>query len=152
MATILGGISTLHGVLRAAERSWLRHLEAALCARRLTADQWCMLSNLSPELGITMSELAVRAQLPPSSATRHADHLAERGLIFRIAAADDRRRILIGLSRRGAELVEEVRVEEERAEAELRGRLGGDDYLELLRLLERVALEPVADGRVSVPD
>ncbi|MFC9993329.1 MarR family winged helix-turn-helix transcriptional regulator [Nocardia sp. NPDC127526] len=139
MATILGGISTLHRALRAAERSWLRHLDAALCARRLTADQWCMLTNLSPDTGITMSELAARAQLPPSSATRHADHLAERGLIFRVAAADDRRRILIGLSRRGVELVEEVRAEEVRAEADLRRRLGAQDYLELVRLLEQVA-------------
>lgn len=97
-----------------------------------------MLTNLSSDIGITMSELAHRAQLPPSSATRHADHLAERGLIFRVAAADDRRRILIGLSRRGVELVEEVRAEEMRAEAELRRTLGGGDYAELLRLLEQV--------------
>ncbi|WP_460722457.1 MarR family winged helix-turn-helix transcriptional regulator [Nocardia heshunensis] len=145
MATILGGFSTLHGALRAAERSWLRHLDAALCARRLTADQWCMLTNLSPDIGITMSELAGRTQLPPSSATRHADHLAERGLIFRVAAADDRRRILIGLSRRGEELVEEVRAEEVRAEAEMRRSLGSDDYLELVRLLGRVAEAPLPD-------
>lgn len=145
MATILGGFSTLHGALRAAERSWLRHLDAALCARRLTADQWCMLANLSPDIGITMSELAGRTQLPPSSATRHADHLAERGLIFRVAAADDRRRILIGLSRRGEELVEEVRAEEVRAEAEMRRSLGSDDYLELVRLLGRVAEAPLPE-------
>uniref|UniRef100_UPI00245467BA MarR family transcriptional regulator n=1 Tax=Nocardia brasiliensis TaxID=37326 RepID=UPI00245467BA len=104
MTTIVSGYSTLHGALRAAERGWLRHLDAALCARQLTADQWSMLSNLSSETGITMSELAARSQLAPSSATRHADYLAERGLIFRLAAQDDRRRILIGLSRLGAEL------------------------------------------------
>ncbi|GAB2528708.1 hypothetical protein GCM10027167_36140 [Nocardia heshunensis] len=104
-----------------------------------------MLTNLSPDIGITMSELAGRTQLPPSSATRHADHLAERGLIFRVAAADDRRRILIGLSRRGEELVEEVRAEEVRAEAEMRRSLGSDDYLELVRLLGRVAEAPLPD-------
>uniref|UniRef100_UPI002456613A MarR family winged helix-turn-helix transcriptional regulator n=1 Tax=Nocardia brasiliensis TaxID=37326 RepID=UPI002456613A len=108
MTTIVSGYSTLHGALRAAERGWLRHLDAALCARQLTADQWSMLSNLSSETGITMSELAARSQLAPSSATRHADYLAERGLIFRLAAQDDRRRILIGLSRLGAELVATV--------------------------------------------
>ncbi|WP_280449835.1 MarR family winged helix-turn-helix transcriptional regulator [Nocardia brasiliensis] len=108
MTTIVSGYSTLHGALRAAERGWLRHLDAALCARQLTADQWSMLSNLSSETGITMSELAARSQLAPSSATRHADYLAERGLIFRLAAQDDRRRILIGLSRLGAELVASV--------------------------------------------
>ena len=139
MTTIVSGYSTLHGALRAAERRWLDHLDAALCARQLTADQWSMLSNLSTEFGITMSELAARSQLPPSSATRHADALAERGLIFRVAAEDDRRRILIGLSRLGSDLVDAVSAEEERAEHELRSRIGARRYAELMRLLELVS-------------
>ncbi|ATL65456.1 MarR family transcriptional regulator [Nocardia terpenica] len=142
MSTIVSGFSTLHGALRAAERSWLRHLDDALCARQLSADQWAMLSNLSDRNGVTMSELAARSQLPPSSATRHADALAERGLIFRIAAEDDRRRILIGLTKRGVELMESVRAEELRAETELRKRMGARNYTELLRLLEAVAEVP----------
>lgn len=101
-----------------------------------------MLSNLSDRNGVTMSELAARSQLPPSSATRHADALAERGLIFRIAAEDDRRRILIGLTKRGVELMESVRTEELRAETELRKRMGARNYTELLRLLEAVAEVP----------
>ncbi|RJO78872.1 MarR family transcriptional regulator [Nocardia panacis] len=141
MTTIVSGYSTLHGVLRAAERGWLRHLDEALVARQLTADQWSMLSNLSPDTGITMSELAARSQLAPSSATRHADFLAERGLIFRIAAADDRRRILIGLSRLGVDLVAAVRSEESRAEQSLRSRIGARRYSELMRLLELVAVD-----------
>ncbi|WP_342213243.1 MarR family winged helix-turn-helix transcriptional regulator [Nocardia wallacei] len=145
MSTIVSGFSTLHGALRAAERSWLRHLDAALCARQLSADQWAMLSKLSDQVGVTMSELAARSQLPPSSATRHADALAERGLIFRIAAEDDRRRILIGLTKRGSELVEAVRAEESRAEEELRKRIGARSHADLLRLLELVAEVPVAD-------
>lgn len=104
-----------------------------------------MLSNLSDEVGITMTELACRSQLPPSSATRHADALAERGLIFRIAAEDDRRRILIGLSKRGLELVESVRAEERRAEERLRKRIGARNQTELLRLLELVAQIPARD-------
>ncbi len=104
-----------------------------------------MLSKLSDQVGVTMSELAARSQLPPSSATRHADALAERGLIFRIAAEDDRRRILIGLTRRGAELVDSVRAEEARVEEELRKRIGARNHAELMRLLELVAEVPVAD-------
>jgi DNA-binding MarR family transcriptional regulator len=145
MSTIVSGFSTLHCALRAAERGWLRHLDAALCARRLSADQWAMLANLSDHSGITMTELAARAQLPPSSATRHADALADRGLIFRIAAEDDRRRILIGLSKRGAELVDSVRAEELRAEQELRRHIGARSHAELLRLLELVAEAPVTE-------
>lgn len=144
MSTIVSGVATLHGALRAAERGWLRHLDAALCARQLTADQWAMLSNLSDRSGITMSELALRAQLPPSSATRHADALAERGLIFRIAAEDDRRRILIGLTHRGKDLVDSVREQELLAEEELRKRIGARNHAELLRLLE-LMIESQAD-------
>ncbi|MCP2291867.1 MarR family winged helix-turn-helix transcriptional regulator [Nocardia amikacinitolerans] len=139
MTTILSGYVTLHGALRAAERRWLRNLDAALCARQLSPDQWSMLCNLSSENGITMSELANRSQLAPSSATRHADFLAERGLIFRVAAEEDRRRILIGLSKLGAELVASVRAEEELAERQLQNKIGARRYAELKRLLELVA-------------
>ncbi|WP_036496166.1 MarR family winged helix-turn-helix transcriptional regulator [Nocardia sp. BMG111209] len=142
MSTIVSGFSTLHGALRAAERCWLRHLDAALCARQLSADQWAMLSNLSDDSGITMTDLAARAQLPPSSATRHADSLADRGLIFRIAAAEDRRRILIGLSDLGVALVHSVRAEESRVEEELRKRIGAERHADLLRLLEQVVEAP----------
>ncbi|MBF6337838.1 MarR family transcriptional regulator [Nocardia abscessus] len=140
MTSIVSGNSTLHGALRAAERGWVRHLDAALCARQLSPDQWSMLSNLCGDAGITMTDLAARSQLAPSSATRHADYLAERGLIFRLAAQDDRRRILIGLSRLGADLVAEVRAEEARAEQELRGRMGARRYTELMRLLDLVSI------------
>lgn len=139
METMVGGNSTLHGALRSAERSWVRHLDDALYARQLSPDQWSMLSNLSVDGRTTMSELAAKSQLPPSSATRHADALAERGLIFRVAAEDDRRRILIGLSKLGAELVAAVRAEEYRAEQHLRSRIGARRYAELLRLLDLVA-------------
>ncbi|HLS78424.1 MAG TPA: MarR family transcriptional regulator [Nocardia sp.] len=139
MALIVSRTATLHGALRAAERRWLRHLDDALCARQLSPDQWSMLCNLSADTGITMSQLAAKSQLAPSSATRHADALAERGLIFRVAAEEDRRRILIGLSARGVELVEAVRADEALAEQRIRATLGGRRYEELLRLLEIVA-------------
>ncbi len=89
-----------------------------------------------------MSELASRSQLPPSSATRHADYLAARGLIYRVAAEEDRRRILIGLSNLGADLVAAVRIEETRAEQGLQSRLGARRFAELMRLLDLVAADP----------
>ena len=139
MTIIVGRTATLHGALRAAERRWLHHLDEALCARQLSPDQWSMLCNLSADTGITMSQLAARSQLAPSSATRHADYLAERGLIFRVAAEEDRRRILIGLSTRGVELVAAVGADEALAEQRLRATLGARRYDELVRLLEVVA-------------
>ncbi|MEI4400035.1 hypothetical protein V9085_10490, partial [Streptococcus agalactiae] len=59
-----------------------------------------------------------------------------------LAAQDDRRRILIGLSRLGAELVASVRAEEARAEQELRARIGARRYADLMRLLELVSVNP----------
>ncbi|WP_308248492.1 MarR family transcriptional regulator [Nocardia sp. MH4] len=117
----------------------MRQLESALSADNLTADHWAILSQLSTDDGMTMSELAAAARLAPSSATRHADHLAERGLIFRVAATDDRRRILIGLSSLGAKLVTKIRAEEQLAEEELRARLGARRYSELSAALGVIA-------------
>ncbi|MFE3545977.1 MarR family winged helix-turn-helix transcriptional regulator [Nocardia sp. NPDC059177] len=129
----------MHAALRRAERNWVRRLESALSADNLSADHWAILSQLSTDEGITMSELAALARLAPSSATRHADHLAERGLIFRVAATDDRRRILIGLSSLGAKLVARIRAEEQIAEEELRARLGARRYGDLVTALGVIA-------------
>lgn len=137
--SIISGYSTVHAALRRAERNWVRRLESALTADNLSADHWAILSQLSTDQGITMSELATQARLAPSSATRHADNLAERGLIFRVAATDDRRRILIGLSSLGASLVAKIRAEEQAAEEELRTRLGARRYGELVTALGVVA-------------
>lgn len=137
--SIMSGYSTLHGALRSAERNWVGQLESALTADNLTADHWAILSQLSTDDGVTMSELAAHARLAPSSATRHADHLAERGLIFRVAATDDRRRILIGLSSLGAKLVGRIRAQEQCAEEELRGRLGARRYTDLVAALSVIA-------------
>ncbi|WP_336086499.1 MarR family winged helix-turn-helix transcriptional regulator [Nocardia sp. SSK8] len=129
----------MHAALRCAERNWVRRLDSALTADNLSADHWAILSQLSTDEGITMSELATQARLAPSSATRHADHLAERGLIFRVAATDDRRRILIGLSSLGAKLVAKIRAEEQLAEEELRARLGVRRYGDLVTALGVIA-------------
>ncbi|MEU3011024.1 MarR family winged helix-turn-helix transcriptional regulator [Nocardia asteroides] len=137
--SIINGCSTLHGALRSAERNWVRRLESALSADNLSADHWAILAQLSTDDGMTMSELAAAARLAPSSATRHADHLAERGLIFRVAATDDRRRILIGLSSLGARLVAKIRAQEQSAEEELRTRLGARRYNELVAALAVIA-------------
>ncbi|MCA2209332.1 MULTISPECIES: MarR family transcriptional regulator [Nocardia] len=137
--SIISGCSTLHGALRSAERNWVRRLDAALSADNLTDDHWAILTQLSTEHGVTMSELASQARLAPSSATRHADNLAERGLIFRVAATDDRRRILIGLSSLGAKLVAKIRREEQLAEEELKARLGARRYNDLVAALAVIA-------------
>lgn len=137
--SIISGCSALHGALRSAERNWVCRLESALSADNLTDDHWAILSQLSTEHGMTMSELAANARLAPSSATRHADNLAERGLIFRVAATDDRRRILIGLSGLGAALVARIRTHEQLAEEELRARLGVRRYNELVAALAIIA-------------
>ncbi|WP_410874297.1 MarR family winged helix-turn-helix transcriptional regulator [Nocardia sp. A7] len=137
--SIISGYSTLHCALRSAERNWVCRLESALTADNLTADHWAILSQLSTDDGMTMSELAAQARLAPSSATRHADNLAERGLIFRVAATDDRRRILIGLSSLGAKLVARIRAQEKLAEEELRSQLGIRRYGELLAALAVIA-------------
>ncbi|MFD3507311.1 MarR family winged helix-turn-helix transcriptional regulator [Nocardia sp. NPDC058666] len=137
--SIICGYSTLHGALRSAERNWVSRLESALTADNLTADHWAMLAQLSTDSGMTMSELAAAARLAPSSATRHADYLAERGLIFRVAATDDRRRILIGLSSLGAKLAAKIRAQEKLAEEQLRTRLGVRRYGELMAALSVVA-------------
>ncbi|MGB4136380.1 MAG: MarR family transcriptional regulator [Microbacterium sp.] len=80
-----------------------RTLNAALAEDALKADQWRVLHALAHSPGALMGELAERLVIPAASLTRMVDELADRGLLFRRPAPDDRRKAGVYLSRLGHE-------------------------------------------------
>src|SRR5262245_34421668 len=60
--------------------------------------------NLKPTIGV----LAERMQLQHHSTVELIDRLVERGFIFRLRANDDRRRVLVKLTRDGEEFLKKL--------------------------------------------
>lgn len=99
--------------------SIVRRINAATTAilkeSDLTLEQWRVLDCLIHQREMPMTELAAAVMMPPPSVTRAVDRLVSRALVYRSAAMNDRRRVLVHASRRGEEL--HARIAPEVAEA-----------------------------------
>jgi len=115
-----------------------RRISDALTTEHLSADQWRVLDVLSKTDQCTMSELADAVGTSSATLTRIIDRLVTRALVYRTADDADRRRVLVQLSQRGAQMVIDLRPEVERAEACLLANLTALERDQLTALLARV--------------
>lgn len=94
------GLSALtQAVVRA--RNWVHQATPVLENHHLTLEEWLVLDVLASCDGAPMKDLAAATGASNATLSRHVDALARRGMIFREVAFNDRRKILIHLSRRG---------------------------------------------------
>ena len=96
----------------------------------LSDAQYGLLFGLREHSELSSSELALAADLSPATATEMLDALATAGLVRRQRSERDRRVVLISLTERGHEVVEERRA---RYEPRWRAALAEFSDEELLR-------------------
>ncbi len=93
---------------------------------------------------LTAGDLVRRTMVTTGAITNRIDRLVERGLAERRAAADDRRKVIVGLTARGLALVDEVAVAHLATEDEILGDLSARQRSELAKLL-RIPLLTLGD-------
>lgn len=131
--------TSLSGLLAMAERTVTQRLESVLRASAdLSTEQWRVLTMLADGSGHPMSEIAAFAMVPPPTLTKIIDRLIERTLVYRRVDTEDRRRVLVFLSTRGAELYRVAGAEVAETERELAEALGDADADRLTELLGRL--------------
>jgi DNA-binding MarR family transcriptional regulator len=104
----------------------------------------------SPQ-GIPMNELAERILLSKSGFTRVVDRMEEAGLVRRVRPEHDRRTILVVLTDKGAETMEDARrYHRHGIEEHFAGHLTDNEVKVLTRALEKVSAHarPLRPGRV----
>lgn len=79
-------------------------IEHELAGDDLTLDDWLVLEALGASPGLTMAELRARTLTAAPTLTRVVDRLVARAAVFREVDADDRRKVRVNLSKRGAAL------------------------------------------------
>jgi MarR family transcriptional regulator, organic hydroperoxide resistance regulator len=85
-------------------RRLTQHLSPILAAEHLSLEEWLVLDALNEEDGLSMSELAANTLASNATLSRHVDSLTVRAFVFREVSFEDRRRILVHLSKRGRAL------------------------------------------------
>jgi DNA-binding MarR family transcriptional regulator len=131
--------TSLLGLLARAEYRATRRLETALRDANLTAEQWRVLTLLADGTGHPMTEIAGYAMVPAPTLTKIVDRLIDRTLVHRRIDPADRRRVLVFLTSRGAELFNELTSEVELVEREIADLIGEADAVRLGDLLNRLA-------------
>jgi DNA-binding MarR family transcriptional regulator len=79
-------------------------IEHELADEGLTLDDWLVLEALGASPGLTMAELRAQTLTAAPTLTRVVDRLVARAAVFREVDADDRRKVRVNLSKRGAAL------------------------------------------------
>lgn len=120
-------------LLRYCEDKIRQRLQPLLDEAGLSPEHWRVMALLHEQPGLGAGAIAEGAVLPSASVTRHVDKLVERGMVVRRVDPDDRRRVVLALSPRGADVATRLLAVEHEVEARIAAGLGADRFKALSR-------------------
>lgn len=106
------------------QRSCILNLSTELNKGNVSFPQFFLLTYLSSEEYLTMSDIAKKMGHSTAAATGLVDRLEKLGYVDRLHAAEDRRKIMVRITAKGVELVSKMRKE---IATDLAGILAGMD-------------------------
>ena len=124
-------------LLRAREAVML-HMRPILRTHGFTEQQWRVLRSLDPITPIDKTTLASRATLLMPSLLRIVKDLEKMGLLRTVPSENNRRLIRIILTSKGVAAVDRGARDLARMGQTVRDQIGGDNFDELIRLLNMV--------------
>lgn len=133
-------------------RRWRRALDQRLAAVGLSDASWAPLMHLA-ELGEgrCQRDLALAVGIDESTLVRLIDLLAERGLVERRPAEQDRRRKLLHLTAAGHAAVDELRAKLTRIEDQLLADLSDTELDTLMTAFARIEARIALPGDLPTP-
>jgi DNA-binding MarR family transcriptional regulator len=106
------------------QRSCILNLSTELNKGNVSFPQFFLLTYLSSEEYLTMSDIAKKMGHSTAAATGLVDRLEKLAYVERVHAAEDRRKIMVRITAKGVELVSKMRSE---IATDLAGILAGMD-------------------------
>ncbi|NUB13869.1 MarR family transcriptional regulator [Azospirillum brasilense] len=129
---------SIHSRIRRVHQRATAMLSDALTDFNLTAPQWAALAALYQHGPMSQIDLGRSIAMDPATMQGVVVRLIDRGYLLRSPDSLDRRRNLVRLADSGRRVVEAAGPAIARAEAELTGRLSGDERHRLADLLARL--------------
>lgn len=93
------------------QRSCILNLSSELNKGNVSFPQFFLLTYLSSEEYLTMSDIAKKMGHSTAAATGLVDRLEKLNYVERVHAAEDRRKIMVRITKNGTELVAKMRTE-----------------------------------------
>jgi len=120
-------------LLRYCENKVRERLQPILDESGLSPEHWRVMALLHEHPGLGAGAIVKGAVLPSASVTRHVDKLVQRGMVVRRVDPADKRRVVLALSQRGAEIAERLLGEERAVEETIAAGLGTERFKALSR-------------------
>ena len=93
------------------QRSCILNLSSELSKDKISFPQFFLLTYLSSEEYLTMSDIAAKMGHSTAAATGLVDRLQVNSYVERVHAVDDRRKIMVRITKQGTKLVAKMRKE-----------------------------------------
>ncbi|MDA9528497.1 MarR family winged helix-turn-helix transcriptional regulator [Bradyrhizobium sp. CCBAU 25338] len=128
----------LPDLIRGVNRLLEQTLEAELKPRGMSAHQYRVLEALTERNGLPMGDLATRLFVDSPTLTKIIDRMVQSAEVYRGPDPNDRRKVLIFLSRRGAAHFEDIDPLISSIQQDILDRLGASDAAALTSLLSEL--------------
>jgi DNA-binding MarR family transcriptional regulator len=106
---LLGEAEELAEIVMQMQRRFLLKLSEALSHGSVSFPQYFLLGYLDKQEVITMSGIASKMGHTTAAATGLVDRLEKLGYVQRSHALDDRRKVMVGITKKGSDLVAGIR-------------------------------------------
>jgi DNA-binding MarR family transcriptional regulator len=137
--TIRKDASRLADFIMFTQRSFLLNLSKELNKGNVSFPQFFLLGYLANEDFLTMTDISKKMGHSTAAATGLVDRLEKLGYVQRLHASDDRRKVMVQITRKGIDLVERIREEIVTSLVDLMDDLDKDDQEALLRTYGKIS-------------
>jgi DNA-binding MarR family transcriptional regulator len=114
------------------QRSFLLNLSKELNRGNVSFAQFFLLGYLAKEDYLTMTDISKKMGHSTAAATGLVDRLEKLGYVQRLHASDDRRKVMVQITRKGIDLVEKMREDIVESLVDLMEDLDSDDKSSVL--------------------
>lgn len=121
------------------QRSFLLNLSKELNKGNVSFPQFFLLGYLANEDFLTMTDISKKMGHSTAAATGLVDRLEKLGYVQRLHAQDDRRKVMVQITRKGIDLVERIREEIVTSLVDLMDDLDKEDQEALLRTYGKIS-------------
>jgi DNA-binding MarR family transcriptional regulator len=137
--TIRKDASRLADFIMFTQRSFLLNLSKELNKGNVSFPQFFLLGYLANEDFLTMTDISKKMGHSTAAATGLVDRLEKLGYVQRLHAQDDRRKVMVQITRKGIDLVERIREEIVTSLVDLMDDLDKEDQEALLRTYSKIS-------------
>ncbi len=120
------------------QRHFLVDLAKELSQAQVSFVQFFLLGHLDQDKALTMSEIARRMGHSTAAATGLVDRLEKLGFVQRTHSKDDRRKVLVQITRKGSRLVDTIRQSITQSVESLMLNLGEDEQQTWMTVYQKV--------------